>query len=257
MLAIDEARRFPRLGLVGFAVIVIGAALDIAVNVGTDAHGMHGGVGYSHNGHLVALGGMLLVMVAVLRDPVARLVGQRDESRSVVDPSRTDRSARWMRGALAATLTLAGALHVVLAPAHFAESALMGLGFLGTAAAELGLAGLVLARPRRMLYLATVGVASAVILLYAYNVMIGLPFNATEAPHTAVTEPLPPVGATAHDDEAQHGAEHEPVTENANGHHAGGIQLGRGEPVDASGALTKVAELAAIGLALSLLRRPR
>lgn len=253
MLMIDDARRFPRLGLLGFGVIVVGAALDIGLNLGADAHGMHGGAGYTHNGHLVALAGMLLVMAAVLRQPVTRLVAPRG---ALADVSGSDRSAAWMRRALAATLALAGMAHLALAPAHFAESTLMGLGFVGSAAAELGLAGLMLARPRRALYAATIGVASALVVLYAYNVMVGLPFSETQAPPSAITESLPTVGDSAPDDgEGHHGAAHEPAAETAEGHHAGGIQLGQGEPVDASGAVTKLAELAAIGLAVILLRR--
>lgn len=248
MLMIDEMRRFPRLGLVGFGVIVVGAAFDIGLNLGADARGMHGGPGYLHNGHLVALGGMLLVMVAILRDPLARLVARG----AVADAAR---SARWLRRGLAAVLALAGLAHLVLAPAHFAESTLMGLGFAGSGAAELVLAAAVLARPRRVVYLATIGVASALIVLYGYNVAVGLPFSEDEAPPTTANESLPTrADAAAHEGGAHDGAD-EPPTETAGGHHAGGIQLGQGEAVDASGVATKLAELAAIALALTLLRR--
>lgn len=41
------------------------------------------------------------------------------------------------------------------------------------------------------------------------------------------------------------------------GHHAEGLVLGAGEPVDAAGAATKAAELVSIGLAAGLLVRER
>lgn len=252
MLMIDEVRRFPRLGLVGFAVIVVGAVLDVGLNLGADAHGMHGGAGYTHNGHLVALAGMLLVMIAILRQPLTRLVAPRG---ALAAAFGTDRSAVWLRRAMAATLALAGMAHLVLAPAHFAESTLMGLGFVGSAAAELGLAAGVLARPRRVLYLASIGVASALIALYAYNVALGLPFGETQAPPTAASQSLRTTTDTASQDGGAHHGDNGPATQPAEGHHGGGIQVGQGEPVDASGVVTKLAELVAIGLAVVLLRR--
>ena len=160
----------------------------------------------------------------------------------------------WLRGSLIAALALAGAIHLLLAPDHFAESAVMGVGFVGSAIAELGLALAVFVKPRLFAYLAIIGVSAALIGLYAFNVMIGLPFNGASTDGSHIT------GAGQSDAHHSTASEHDPDHEAAHsgtGHHTGGLILGDGEAVDPLGATTKLSELAAIGLAVTLIRRSR
>jgi hypothetical protein len=162
----------------------------------------------------------------------------------------------WLRGLLIVALTLAGAIHLLLTHDHFAESPLLGVGFFGSAFAELGLALAVLVKPRRLVYFAVIGVTSALIGLYAYNVMIGLPFSGarfdsnlleltghTEDPH--------------HSTSTDHDSGHEAAAHSAGDHHSGGLVLGEGEPIDTLGATTKLSELASVGLAIALVLRSR
>jgi hypothetical protein len=126
----------------------------------------------------------------------------------------------------------------------------MGAGFFGSAVVEFGLAAAVLVKPRRVVYFAVIGVASALIALYAYNVMIGLPFS-EDSTASQVS------GSVVHSDNVQHstpdhGAEHGAVGHAEGAHHSGGLVLGEGEPVDLLGAATKLSELATIGLAFAL-----
>jgi hypothetical protein len=149
-------------------------------------------------------------------------------------------------------LTLAGAIHLLLTPDHFAESAIMGVGFLGSAIAEFGLALAVLMKPRRIAYVAVIGVSVALIGLYAYNVMIGLPFIGASTDGSFLS------GAGHSDAHHSTAAEHDPEHEAAHtggGHHNGGLMLGEGEAMDLMGATTKLSELATIGLAVALIRR--
>ena len=139
---------------------------------------------------------------------------------------------RWATPALAAVLAAAGVIHGALMPEHLAESTISGAGFLGAAVGQIGLAGLVLLRPPRIVYAGIVAMTLTLIALYAFNVMVGLPFHgaAEQAGHAA----------TSH-----------------HSHHAGGWVLGSGEPVDLAGAVTQVAQLAAIGLSVLLIRDRR
>lgn len=174
----------------------------------------------------------------------------------MIQPDRHNRSVAlpgWPRVLLSAALTLAGLLHLLLTPDHFEASALMGVGFAGAALAEFGLALAVLVKPMRLTYFAVIGVAAALIGLYAFNVMIGLPFVESGS---AVDD-----GGHASDAALSADAGHADGSDDPghaeSGHHPTGLVLGGGEPVDAFGAATKLSELAAIGLAVSLLaRRP-
>jgi hypothetical protein len=131
----------------------------------------------------------------------------------------------------------------------------MGVGFLSSAVAQFGLAFAVLVSPRRFAYVAVIGVSAALIGLYAYNVMIGLPFNG------ASTDGNPLSGAghsgAHHSIAAEHDAEHDATAHSGGGHHGGGLVLGEGEAIDMLGATTKLGELAAIGLAVALILRSR
>jgi hypothetical protein len=160
----------------------------------------------------------------------------------------------WIRGLLIAALSLAGAVHLLLAPDHFGESALMGVGFVCSALAQFGLALAVLVKPRRLAYVAVIGVSLGLIGLYAYNVMIGLPFSGA----STHSDPLSGAGHfDAHSIAAQHGHEHEAAAHSEGGAHSGGLVLGEGEAVDLPGVTTKLSELAAIGLAVALILRSR
>ena len=161
----------------------------------------------------------------------------------------------WRKGLLFAALTLAGGIHLLLTSDHFAESPLMGVGFLGSAIAELGLAATLLVSPRRVVYMAIIVVASTLIGLYAYNVMVGLPFGgASTDGHVSVAE-----GEHRHDAQPpEHHSEPDGGGHGAEGHHSDGLMLGAGEAIDTLGAATKLSEFAAIGLAVMLvLRSPR
>jgi hypothetical protein len=124
------------------------------------------------------------------------------------------------RLALAALLYVAAAIHLLLTPEHLAESTLLGLGFLAAALAQLALAALVVARPADLVLVATLGVTVALVVLYGYAVLVGLPF-------------------------AGGGEEHEV-----------GLVVGAGEPVDWWGFVDLLAEVGTLGLAGLLLVRP-
>jgi hypothetical protein len=128
-----------------------------------------------------------------------------------------------VRLGLAALLAVAAVIHLLLTPEHLGESPLLGLGFLAAGLAQLALAAvLVLHRLRRvddLVLAAVVAVDVALVALYAYAVLVGLPFGG--------------------------GGEE----------HAAGLVLGAGEPVDQWGFVDLLAELGAVGLAGLLLWR--
>lgn len=148
--------------------------------------------------------------------------------RSLATASRYD---RWLRAGLVASLAFAGVMHLIVAPQHFAESTLMGSGFVIAGIAEIALAGAVLLTPVRLVLAAIVVIACALIGLYTYNVMVGLPFAA--------------------DQHARNGSEHEDGEAGHGSGHDEGLQLGAGEPVDLAGGITKSAEILAVGLAVA------
>jgi len=153
-------------------------------------------------------------------------------------PVRSDpRGVLLARFTLAGLLAFAAVMHAVLTPEHFEHSTLMGAGFVAATVVELTLAMAVILAPITWVYAATIVVAAGLIGMYAWNVMIGLPF--VQAAETA-----------AHEE----GAAHE---EASHGGHQDGLVIGAGEPVDAAGAVTKGAELGSIALAGWLItRRP-
>jgi hypothetical protein len=126
------------------------------------------------------------------------------------------RRADWVRLLLAAALLATGAIHLQQAPGHLEVSTALGVGFLVAAVSQLGLGAAVLVRGHRLLYAAIVVDCAFFFLVYVYAVVHGLPF--------------PPHGDA-------------------------GIQVGAGEPVTLSGALSKVAEAVAIAIALPLALR--
>jgi hypothetical protein len=139
---------------------------------------------------------------------------------------------RRMGGRIAALLTLAllllvaASIHLILTPEHLGVSTLLGVGFLLAGLAQLGLAGFALSAPSRA---ETIGmdvvivVNLALIVIYVYAVLVGLPLEAGHAADDAV-----------------------------------GLRLGAGEPIDLKGGIDLIAEVAAVGIAAVLaLRRDR
>ena len=78
---------------------------------------------------------------------------------------------------LAALLLGAAAVHFALAPSHFGESAVEGIGFLVAAWSQLVLAVLVLFRPTRAVATAIVAVSAACIAAWVVSRTAGLPFG--------------------------------------------------------------------------------
>lgn len=120
---------------------------------------------------------------------------------------------------LAAVTFVAAWLHVLLTPEHLAVSPLLGVGFLGSGLAQLTLTVLSVERPSERVWSLLVMLNTALIVVWAYAVLVGLPFAGDE-----------------------HGA-------------SGGLAVGSGEPIDLTAAITKAAELTGIGIALVLMRR--
>lgn len=123
-----------------------------------------------------------------------------------------------LRIALAATLFVAGWIHLLLTPEHLGDSAVLGTGFLLAGLGQVALAGIILARPRDWTSYVIVAVNVGLIAIYVNAVLLGLPLGADD-------------------------------------HHAAGLVLGAGEPVDVFGALTTVAQVIGVALALRQLGR--
>ena len=199
--------------------------------------------------------------------------------------SRNPASSTPWNLALAAALAGAGLIHCLLTPEHMAMSAIFGAGFLAAAVVQLGLAGLAVVRPSRLLY-ATV-IASTVVLssTYAYNVLVGLPFHdddaltagiagedqdaetgahgaehSVEPAHSEAakgTTDAHPFGKTTLSEEAGHAGGDDHTESTGTDHHEDGLVIGGGEPVDAYGAVTQAAQLTAAAIAAALLGRSR
>lgn|GEM_PF-3992478 len=141
-------------------------------------------------------------------------------SRSTFSPSLASGSVA--RLAMAAALFTAGWIHLMLVPDHLGEATILGLGFLAAGIVQVVLAALVLWRPRDGSLGLVVAVNVPLIAIYAYAVLVGLPF----AGHSDPTE-------------------------------ASGLVLGAGEPVDWLGAISKVTELTSTVIAFALLAPTR
>ncbi|MEA5455052.1 hypothetical protein SPF06_10010 [Sinomonas sp. JGH33] len=121
---------------------------------------------------------------------------------------------------LAVALFTAGWIHVVLAPEHFAESLLLGVGFLASGLMQIALSSLVVGRPRDGVLSLSIATNVALIALYAYAVLVGLPGDG-----------------------------------GADSAHATGLIIGSGEAIEPTGVAAKLAELVALAFAIVLLRR--
>lgn len=122
---------------------------------------------------------------------------------------------------LGATAFVAGWIHVLLTPEHWAESALLGAGFLGAGLLQLALSIAVVERPGRAVHLALVVLNVALVAVWLYAVLVGLPFG------------------DAHD----HGQ-------------SAGWAIGAGEPVDGVALVAKAAELVGAVWAARLASHP-
>jgi hypothetical protein len=190
--------------------------------------------------------------------------------------------------ALAAALAGAGLIHCLLTPEHMAMSAIFGAGFLAAGVGQLGMAGLAVVRPSRLLYAAVIASTVALSSMYAYNVLVGLPFHddaaaaaagddhadedragavhsaepahSDEAGHSEVDEhsdDVHPSDEATSSAEAGHAEGDDPEEPAETDHHEDGLVLGGGEPVDAYGAVTQFAQFSAAAIAAVLLARSR
>jgi hypothetical protein len=146
---------------------------------------------------VLALAAGLLALAAVLA-PIGARRASRVGTRRLV---------------LAGALFVAGWIHLLLVPEHLAESPLLGVGFLAAAAAQIALAAVVAWRPSDTAAYVVVAVNVALVAVYGWAVVVGLPL----------------------------GGGHADVA---------GIRIGAGEPVDLAGAATKLAEIVALVLAM-------
>ena len=145
-------------------------------------------------------------------------------SRSGVFGGRPDGPFVMPRLVMAAALFVAGSIHLLLVPEHLGESPILGSGFLASGIAQVVLAGLALWRLRAWSLGLTVVVNLTLIAMYAYAVLVGLPFSAASE-HVHADAP--------------------------------GLMVGTGEPIDAYGLVSKIAELLSGAIALLLLVPPR
>lgn len=205
-------------------LLIAGDALLVAARIGTFVAdpGPSGPLTQPGSGPgaiVMAAGGTLLAAAAVVGTVVGAVRRPAPlEGAPLEGAPREGAVAPWSALALPGALLVAGWIHVLLVPEHLGESSLLGMGFVAVGAAELVLAAVAFAGAIRgrqsapeWVRLAVVIVVVASLAAYAYAVLVGLPFDPVE--------------------------------------HASGLALGAGEPVDASGAIAKLSELAAIALA--------
>ena len=82
--------------------------------------------------------------------------------------------SQWL---LASLLVSVGAIHVAMAPSHFGESPVEGVGFLVAAWLQIGLGVAVVLRPSRAVVSAVIAVSAASIATWAVSRTAGLPFG--------------------------------------------------------------------------------
>ena len=127
------------------------------------------------------------------------------------------RSSRWARVGLCGSLLVAASVHLLLVGDHAEESPLLGAGFVAAGILQVGLASVVTVNRARLPYYLVIGLNVSLIVVYAVHVLVGLPLS--NSPD-------------------------------------GSLALGPRENIDVIGAVSKIAELAGIVLALGLLRSP-
>ena len=110
------------------------------------------------------------------------VTGARSVRRESAIPNRSALRARpgldRSRAALVGLLLADGAIHVLLAPEHFAQSPVLGLGFLLSGLAQGVVAGLLVRRSRLPLHGVVAVLSAGLLLLYGLAITRGLPFPA-------------------------------------------------------------------------------
>jgi hypothetical protein len=98
----------------------------------------------------------------------------------------------WVQWLVAALLVGAGAVHLALAPSHFGESTVEGIGFVVAAWLQIALAIAVLLRPTRAVIFTIIAVSAASIGAWAVSRIWGLPFgeHADHAENVTVVDGL-------------------------------------------------------------------
>src|SRR6188472_1270946 len=110
--------------------------------------------------HMGGVGGLTM---AITLDP-----SDAAPSRSPTARARAS-SIGWVQWLVAALLVGAGAVHLALAPSHFGESTVEGVGFLVAAWLQIALAIAVLLRPTRVVIFTTIAVSAASIGAWAVS----------------------------------------------------------------------------------------
>jgi hypothetical protein len=87
---------------------------------------------------------------------------------------------------LAAASVVAAAVHAIVSPEHFAESALYGWFFVATAVAGFGYAAWIVLRPSRWLLLAGIAGNAAIVGLWLFTRLVAVPLG----PGAGETEPF-------------------------------------------------------------------
>lgn len=115
-------------------------------------------------------------MTDLLQRPIATDLpsGLAEEPSDSPSTHRAVHPEYWFLGAL---LLGAAAVHLAVAPSHFGESTLLGVGFVVSAWVQIALAGTVIVRPNRWVLLATVLASILLIAVWAVSRTIGLPLG--------------------------------------------------------------------------------
>lgn len=168
--------------------------------------------------------GGLTAPVPGVGSAVFALAGAALLAAAISTPAATGRidTLAALRLVLTVSLIVAGTIHLLLTPEHLGASVLLGTGFLLAGVTQLALAGGVLFLPERRQWLVLYGIVVvnvALIGIYAFAVLVGLPFEAGHAEDAV------------------------------------GLTIGRGEPVDVKGGLDLLAEVAAVVLAVIIVSR--
>ena len=104
-----------------------------------------------------------------------------------LDHHRRRERAGLMQWVVAALLVGAGMVHLVMAPAHLAESTVEGVGFLVAGWLQLALAVVVVLRPSRWVAIAVIVVSVACLAAWAVSRTTGFPFGAHAGHAESVT----------------------------------------------------------------------
>jgi hypothetical protein len=130
-----------------------------------------------HLVHLVVLAGWLLAVAVVLAWPTRATAAS---SPTPADPSpgaRSDRLRPPLLQLAAIGLLASGAIHLSVLPDHWRQAWFIGLFFLVAAGCQVAAAGLLLTHPTRRLVLAVVVGSLAVVAMWGWSRLVGVPFT--------------------------------------------------------------------------------